>query len=149
MENTAILKIKFLPRISFFLLIFISSCCLFKTDSPDLRITGQNFPSTANANQTFSISFTIANISSGECDAAATNESSVNLKMVNRATGYLQVNNTYALTSLDNNISRTITATVNIGTAGTYDLTFIVDPNNTAGQSNRLNDTYTATIIIN
>ena len=134
---------------SFLLMFLISSCCVFKTDSPDLRQTGQNFPSSANANQTFSLSFTVANISSGECDASTTNQSSVNLKMVNSMTGFLQVNNTYTLNPLDNNGSQTINATVNIGTAGTYNLTFTIDPNNTSGQSNRQNDIYTATIIIN
>ncbi|MEO8665469.1 MAG: hypothetical protein ABI462_08220, partial [Ignavibacteria bacterium] len=101
------------------------------------------------ANQTFSLSFTVANITSEECDAETSNQSSCVLKMVNNATGFLQVNNSYTLNALANNASQTINATVNIGTAGTYTLTFTIDPNNTAGQSNRQNDIYTGTVVIN
>lgn len=132
-----------------FLLVNFCSCCLFKTDSPDLRITGQNIPSSAHVNQTFSLSFTVTNNSSGDCDAAKSNQSIVNLKMVHRETGYLQVNNTYTLNPLDNDQSQTFPISVDIGTAGTYDLTFVVDPNNTSGESNHNNNTYTAVVIIN
>ena len=142
-------KSKSLIRVSFLLLILISSCCIFKTDSPDLRQTGQSFPSTVNASQIFNMSFTIANISSGDCSASASNQCSCVLRMVNRATGFLQVNNSYTLNSLGDNESNTITASVNIGTPGTYDFSFTIDQNNTAGQSNRNNDVYTGTVIVN
>lgn len=137
-----------LRTVTFILILNIYSCCLFKTDSPDLRITGQNVPPSAGVSQTFSMSFTVSNISAGECDAAKSNSSAVNLKMVNRASGFVQVNNTYEMNPLENNSSQTFPVTANIGTAGTYDLTFTVDPNNTSGESNRNNNTYTAVVII-
>lgn len=147
--NKKILIKKFFTAPFLFSLLLLSSCCIFKTDNPELRITSQSFPGSANANSTFTVSFTVANISSGECDAATSNTSSVNLKMVNRATGYLQVNNNTTLNQLSNEQFQTINNTVNIGTPGTYDLTFTVDPNNTSGETNRNNNVFTGVIIIN
>ena len=141
-------KSKAAVSLSLIFFINIYSCCVFKTDTPDLRITGQNFPASASVNQTFNLSFTVANISDGECDAEKTNSSLVNLRMINRQSGHVQVNNTATLNQLENNQAQTTPFSVNIGTAGTYDLTFIVDPNNTSGQANRNNDTLRGVVLI-
>lgn len=130
-------------------LLKFNSCCIIKTNDPDLRITGQNFPSSAGVNQRFGLAFTVGNFSTGECEASATNQSSVNLRMVNRETGHVQVNDPLTLNALGNNATQNFAFTVIIGTAGTYDLTFVVDPNNTSGEKDRNNNTYTGVVVIN
>jgi len=143
------IKLKIIYFLSFIFFINISACCIFKTDNPDLRIIGQNFPSIVSTGQTFHPTFTVGNYSDGDCDAATTTQSIVTLRMVNRATGFLQVNNTYTLNSLENNATQVFNnISVNIGTAGTYDLTFTVDPNHTSGEVNQNNNTVTGTIIV-
>lgn len=145
-------KVTILKISSLLILLFtftISSCCLFETDNPDLRIVGQNFPAQVSVNQTFHPQFTVGNYSDGDCDAARTSQSIVNLKMVNQATGFVQVNNNYTLNPLDNNATQVFNEiSVNIGTAGTYDLTFTVDPNNTSGEKNQNNNKITGIIIV-
>jgi len=142
-------SIKIIYFLSFIFLINISACCIFKTDNPDLRIIGQNFPSVVSVSQTFHPTFTVGNYSDGDCDAATTTQSIVTLRMVNRATGFLQVNNTYTLNSLEHNATQVFNnISVNIGTSGTYDLTFTVDPNHTSGEVNQNNNTITGTIIV-
>ena len=96
-------KLKIIYLLIFFSLINLYSCCIFKTDDPDLRITGQNFPSQVRVSETFYPTFTVGNFSNGDCDAARTSQSIVNLRMVNRESGTTQVNNNYTLNSLDNN----------------------------------------------
>ncbi|MDZ4710771.1 MAG: CARDB domain-containing protein [bacterium] len=135
-------------NIFIFFAISFSACCVFKTDNPDIRIIGQNFPSTAGVGRTFSLSFTVTNKSDGDCDASTTNVSSVNLKMVNRATNVPQVNNNVTMNALANDAQQVFPFTVNIETAGTYDMTFTVDPNNTSGEVNRNNNTFTGVIIV-
>lgn len=135
----------------FISLLFISSCCIFKTDPPDLRITGQNYPSTVNANQRFELTYTVGNFSSGDCDADNTTQSIVNLKMINQTTGAVQVNNNQTLNALSNNSTQAFTFSVIIGpeNAGTYNVIFTVDPNNTSGSVNTNNNTNTGVIIVN
>lgn len=132
-------------------LLSVSSCCIFDTDPPDLRITGQNYPSTVNANQRFDLSFIVGNFSSGDCDAESSTQGVVNLKLTNRVTGVIQVNNTETLNALSNNSTQTFNFSVIIGpeNAGTYDLVFVVDPNNTTGDTDRNNNTQTGTIVVN
>ncbi len=130
-------------------LLNLNSCCLVNTNDPDLRNTGQNFPSSAGVNQRFGLSFTVGNFSTGECEAAATNQSSVNLRMINRESGHVQVNDPLTLNSLGDNASQNFVFSVIIGTAGTYDLTFTVDPNNTSGEKVRTNNVYTGVVVIN
>jgi len=141
-----------LKIIYFFFFIFFlnfSACCIFKTDNPDLRIIGQNFPAVVSVNQTFFPTFTVGNYSDGECEAAATTQSIVNLRMVNRASGNVQVNNSYTLNPLANNATQVFNnISVTIGTAGTYDLTFTVDPNHVSGEVNQNNNTVTGSIIV-
>jgi len=127
----------------------LSSCCITKNDPPDLKQTAQEFPSTAGVNQTFTLRFTVQNFSSGDCGADRSKQCQVELRMVNRATGYLQVNNFYNMNELDNNATQQFTFTVTIGTAGTYDLSFIIDPFNTSGDAVRENNTYTSVVVIN
>ncbi|MBP9192748.1 MAG: hypothetical protein KBF96_09375 [Ignavibacteria bacterium] len=132
-------------------LLFASSCCIFNTDPADLRITGQNYPSTVNANQRFELSFIVGNFSSGDCDAETTNQGVVNLKLKNRATGFIQVNDTETLNDLSNNSTQTFNFSVIIGPEGigTYDMVFVVDPNNTTGDTDKNNNTQTGTIVVN
>ncbi|MEO6695682.1 MAG: hypothetical protein ABIY50_13805 [Ignavibacteria bacterium] len=140
---------KIIYFISFIFFLNITSCCIFKTDNPDIRIIGQNFPSVVSVNQTFSPTFTVGNYSDGECDAATTTQSIVTFRMINRGTGSVQVNNTYTLNALDGNATQVFNnITVTIGTAGTYDLTFTVDPNHTSGDINQNNNVITGTIIV-
>ncbi len=82
-------RLKIIYSFSFIFFINISACCIFKTDNPDLRIVGQNFPSSVGVGQTFHPAFTVGNYSDGECDAATTTQSIATLRMVNRATGFL------------------------------------------------------------
>lgn len=96
------LKLKIFNSFVLPTLLLISSCCIFNTDPPDLRITGQNYPSTVNSNQTFRLTFTVGNFSSGDCDAEKSTQGVVNLKLTNRATSAIQVNNTETLNPLDN-----------------------------------------------
>lgn len=135
----------------FLSLLMISSCCIFQSDPPDLRITGQNYPSTVNANQNFDLTFIVGNFSNGDCDAEASTQGVVNLKLINRVTGAIQVNNTETLNPLSNNSTQTFIFSVIIGpeNAGTYDLVFVVDPNNTTGDIDRNNNTQTGTIVVN
>jgi len=142
-------RLKIIYSFSFIFFINISACCIFKTDNPDLRIVGQNFPSSVGVGQPFHPTFTVGNYSDGECDAATTTQSIATLRMVNRATGFLQVNNTYTLISLEHNATQVFNnISVNIGTAGTYDLTFTIDPNHTSGEVNHNNNIVTGTIIV-
>jgi len=94
---------KYFPRfIVFILFVQLSSCCITKNDPPDLRQTAQEFPSAAGVNQTFTLRFTVQNISSGDCSAERSKQSVVELKMVNRANGNVQVNNFSNMNELDN-----------------------------------------------
>ncbi len=151
MKNKFRLKTKPFYSIIFFSLLLISSCCIFKTDPPDLRITGQNYPSTVNANQRFDLFYTVGNFSSGDCDADNTSQSIVNLKMINQLTGAIQVNNNQTLNSLSNNSTQSFTFSVIIGpeNSGTYNVVFTVDPNNTSGSVNTNNNTNTGVIVVN
>ena len=149
------MKVKQSTELKIFAFLFlvlsanISGCCLFQTDNPDLRIVGQNFPAVVGVGQTFYPTFTVGNYSDGDCDAARTSQSIVNLKMVNRANGFVQVNNNYTLNALDNNATQNFNSiNVTIKTAGTYDLTFTVDPNNTSGEKNQNNNKITGVIIV-
>ncbi len=145
------LKLRILNK--FFLpgLLFISSCCIFSTDPPDLRITGQNYPSQVSANQRFNLTFSVGNFSNGDCNAEKTSQGVVNLKLINQVTGAVQVNNDQVLNPLDFNATQTFDFSVIIGpeNAGTYNMIFIVDPNNTSGDANRNNNTQTGIIIVN
>lgn len=135
----------------FLSLLLMSSCCIFTSDPPDLRITGQNYPSTVNANQNFDLEFIVGNFSSGDCDAETTSQGVVNLKLINRATGFVQVNDTETLNDLSNNSTQIFKFSVIIGPEGigTYDMIFVVDPNNTTGDTDRNNNTQTGTIVVN
>lgn len=132
MQTTILIKSIFFNSSLFLFLLIISSCCIFESSPPDLRITDQDFPSTANVNQSFELSFTIGNHTedflSSDCDAEKSTQGSVNLKMVNRKTGHLQVDNTQTLNPLEYNSSQTFTFGVIIGPegAGIYDMTFLV-----------------------
>lgn len=146
MKNIQLKITSFLILLS---VVSISGCCLFETDNPDLRIVGQNFPSQVGIGQTFHPTFTVGNYSDGDCAAAKTNQSIVNLKMTNRANGKIQVNNNYTLNALDNNATQIFNnISVNIETPGTYDLTFTADPNNTSGEKNQNNNKITGVIIV-
>lgn len=135
--------------IAFLLLLNFVSCCIFKTEDPDLRITGQNFPSRVSVNQTFHPTFTVGNYSNGDCEAATTTQSIVNLRMVNRGTGQVQVNNNYTLNALENGQTQLFNSiSVTIGTAATYDLTFTVDPNHTSGERTYENNTISGEVIV-
>ncbi|MBK8984075.1 MAG: hypothetical protein IPM38_17600 [Ignavibacteria bacterium] len=139
----------FLSLTLFAFFLQLTSCCITKNDPPDLKQTAQEFPSTAGVNQSFTLRFTVQNFSSGECGADRSRNCVVELKMVDRATGHVQVNNFSDMNELDNNETQQFTFTVTIGTAGTYDLSFIIDPYNTSGDAVRDNNTYTSVVIIN
>lgn len=144
------LIILFVNFIGILLIIQISACCIGKDDSADLVQTAQEFPANVNTNETFTLRFTVQNQSTGDCSANRTNDGTVQLKMVNRATpNEFQVNDFQNLNPLDNNATQVFTFTVNIGTAGTYDLTFIIDVNNSTGAVNSENNVYTSTVIVN
>lgn len=149
------MKIKFclfrIYKLSFSCILLISSCCIFNTDPPDLRIIGQNYPSTVNANQRFDVYFNVGNFSNGDCDADKSSQGIVNLKLIHRETGYLQVNNSETLNPLDFNQTQSFTFSIIIGPEGigTYDMTFVVDPNNTTGDADRNNNTFTGVIVVN
>ncbi|HMQ67804.1 MAG TPA: CARDB domain-containing protein [Ignavibacteria bacterium] len=144
-------NLNFYRSLIFLSLLLISSCCIFQSDPPDLRITGQNYPGTVNANQRFDLEFIVGNFSSGDCDAETSSQGVVNLKLINRATGVVQVNDTETLNGLSNNSNQMFTFSVVIGPegTGTYDLIFVVDPNNTTGDTDRNNNTQTGTIVVN
>ncbi|MCB0727863.1 MAG: hypothetical protein KDD00_10390 [Ignavibacteriae bacterium] len=143
-------KSNYYKSLIFCSLLLISSCCIFQSDPPDLRITGQNYPGTVSANQSFDLEFIVGNFSTGDCDAETSSQGVVNLKLTNRATGLVQVNDTETLNDLSNNSNQIFKFTVVIGPEGigTYDLVFVVDPNNTTGDSDRNNNTQTGTIVV-
>lgn len=145
------IKYYFIYLFAFAIFINVSSCCIFSTDTADLRIVGQNFPSLVNNGDRFSLDFTVGNYSNGDCNAETTTQSIVNLKMIKRDSQVLQVNNTETLNPLENDQTQVFTFSVLIegqGVDGIYDLYFVVDPNNTSGAGYRENDVYVSTITV-
>ncbi len=61
------------------------------------------------------------------------------------------LNNTETLDPLDNNETQGFTFSIIIGPEGigTYNLTFVVDPNNTTGDADRNNNTLTGVVVVN
>ena len=151
MEMIKSRKLNIIYTFAFAVFINISSCCIFETDTADLRIVGQSFPSQVNNGQRFSLDFTVGNYSNGDCSAETTTQSIVNLKMIKRDTQVLQVNNTETLNGLENDQTQVFNFSVLIegaGADGIYDLIFTVDPNNTSGAGYRENDVYTSTVTV-
>ncbi|MCY7361817.1 MAG: hypothetical protein LH629_07095, partial [Ignavibacteria bacterium] len=87
-------ELKVLQFIAFVIFLNVSSCCVFKTDPADLRISSQTFPSQVTVGQRFNVSFTVGNYSNTDCNSEATTQSIVNLKMRKQSNQFLQVNNT-------------------------------------------------------
>lgn len=119
---------------------------------PDLKLTSQNFPSSAQVNQSFQLTFTVANNSTDECTADNTTDCQVNLKLVKRETQQVQVNNFDNLDALADKQSKLFTFNVVIGPnpgPGTYDLTFTIDPDNRSNDAVRENNVFTSVVIVN
>lgn len=119
---------------------------------PDLKLTSQNFPSSVPVNQSFQLTFTVVNNSTDECTAETTTDCQVNLKLVKRGTGQVQVNNFENLDGLADKQTKLFTFTVVIGPdpgPGTYDLTFTIDPDNRSNDAVRENNVFTSVIIVN
>ncbi|MBL8006692.1 MAG: hypothetical protein JNJ56_04125 [Ignavibacteria bacterium] len=145
-------KIKAVHALIFILFLNFSSCCVFSTDPPDLRLTSQNFPSQVTAGQRFDLTFTVGNYSNTDCNAETTSQSIVNLKMIKQSNNFLQVNNTETLNALENDQTQIFNFSVLIegeNVTGAYNLIFTIDPNNTSGDAYRDNNVYTATITVN
>ncbi len=147
--------IKFFSAIT----LIIASFSFYSCDSncsnggkPDLKLTSQNFPSSAQVNQSFQLTFTVANNSTDECTADNTTDCQVNLKLVKRETQQVQVNNFENLDALADKQSKLFTFNVVIGPnpgPGTYDLTFTIDPDNRSNDAVRENNVFTSVIIVN
>lgn len=151
MKMTKSKRLNFIYAFAFVIFINISSCCIFETDDPDLRIVGQSYPPVVNNGQEFQLDFTVGNYSNGDCSAEETTQSIVNLKMINRETGYVQVNNTTTLNPLENDATQKFTFYVTIkgqGVNGIYDLIFTADPNNTTNDNYDSNNIYTGTVTV-
>lgn len=148
-----------LNRILLLLILSLSSLTLNSCDSncsnggkPDLKLVSQNFPSAATVNQTFQLTFTVANNSTDECTAETTTDCQVNLKLVKRETGQVQVNNFENLDGLSDKQTKIFTFNVVIGPdpgPGTYDLTFTIDPDNRSNDAVRENNVFTSVVIVN
>jgi len=148
-----------LNRVLLIMLLIITSLTLNSCDSncsngakPDLKLTSQNFPSAATVNQTFQLTFTVANNSTDECTAETTTDCQVNLKLVKRETGQVQVNNFENLDELADKQTKIFTFNVVIGPdpgPGTYDLTFTIDPDNRSNDAVRENNVFTSVVIVN
>jgi hypothetical protein len=144
-------------RKSFFLVLLalcsgmlFGSCCT-EDGNPDLKLSSQSFPSSARVNQTFQLTFVVANNSTDDCPAAKTTPCQVNLKMVKRGTAQLQVNNFENLDGLNDGETKTFTFSVIIGPdpgPGTYDLTFTIDPSNVSNDAIKDNNVFTSVVII-
>ncbi len=131
--------------------VFFSSCCS-NDGMPDLRLVSQNFPASANVDQSFELSFTVRNNSTSDCPAPRTTPCQVNLKMVKRDTQQLQVNDFENLDPLDDGASKTFTFRVVIGPnpgPGTYDLTFTIDPSNVSNDAIKENNVFNSVVVIN
>jgi len=133
--------------------VFFASCC-GDNGRPDLRLTSQSFPASANVNQNFTLTFTVANNSTTDCPADRSTQTQVNLKMVRRGATDPQVNNFENMNALDDNQTQTFTFNVVIGPGGnggpgTYDLTFTIDPYNNSNDAVKDNNVYTSVVIIN
>lgn len=143
---------KTIPIVLVLLFAFILPSCCTNDGRPDLKLTSQNFPSSANVNQTFTLTFTVTNNSTDDCPAARTTDCQVNLKMVKRDTQQIQVNNFENLDELNDGQSKTFTFSVVIGPnpgPGTYDLTFTIDPSNVSNDAVKENNVFTSVVIIN
>jgi len=119
---------------------------------PDLKLTSQNFPSSAQVDQNIQLTFTVANNSTDECTADNTTDCQVNLKLVKRETQQVQVNNFDNLDALADKQTKLCTFNVVIGPnpgPGTYDLTFTIDPDNRSNDAVRENNVFTSVIIVN
>lgn len=119
---------------------------------PDLKLTSQNFPSSAQVDQNIQLTFTVANNSTDECTADNTTDCQVNLKLVKRETQQVQVNNFENLDALADKQTKLFTFNVVIGPnpgPGTYDLTFTIDPDNRSNDAVRENNVFTSVIIVN
>ncbi|MBK6507807.1 MAG: hypothetical protein IPG02_19670 [Ignavibacteria bacterium] len=119
---------------------------------PDLKLTSQNFPSSAQVDQNIQLTFTVANNSTDECTADNTTDCQVNLKLVKRETQQVQVNNFDNLDALADKQTKLFTFNVVIGPnpgPGTYDLTFTIDPDNRSNDAVRENNVFTSVIIVN
>ena len=148
-----------LNKVLLLLIILFSSTTFYSCDSncsnggkPDLKLVSQNFPSSAQVNQSFQLTFTVANNSTDECRAETTTDCQVNLKLVKRETGQVQVNNFENLDELADKQSKIFTFNVVIGPnpgPGTYDLTFTIDPDNRSNDAVRENNVFTSVVIVN
>jgi hypothetical protein len=147
--------IKSLFAVSLILIIFSFYSCDSNCSNggkPDLKLTSQNFPSSAQVDQSFQLTFTVANNSTDECTAETTTDCQVNLKLVKRETQQVQVNNFENLDRLADKQSKLFTFNVVIGPnpgPGTYDLTFTIDPDNRSNDAVRENNVFTSVIIVN
>lgn len=119
---------------------------------PDLKLSSQDFPSSASVNQTFQLKFTVVNNSTDQCAAQTTSPSQVNLKMVKRETGVVQVNDFENLDRLSDKQSQLFTFNVIIGPdpgPGIYDLTFTIDPDRRSNDAVPENNVFTSVVTIN
>lgn len=133
-----------------FFFINVYSCCAFKTDPPDLRLTSQSFPSQVRNGQRFDLRFTVGNFSNTDCDAETTKQGVVNLKMIKDSI-VTQVNNTETLNNLEDSQTQEFFFSVLIegqGVNGLYELIFVIDPNNTTGDAYRENNTFRSTVTV-
>lgn len=133
--------------IVFVLPVGISSCCMFKKDTPDLRIVWNAYPANALSNLAFDVNFTVANFPSGDCDAEMTSQGLVNLKMI-KGESLVDFDENQVLNSLHSDGRQNFTFTVVLRTATTYHMIFTVDPENKTGDSNNGNNTFKADIIV-
>ncbi len=125
----------------------ISSCCIFKNDSPDLKVAWATYSDTAIINQPFEVKFSVGNFATGDCDAETTNQTLVNLKMI-RGESLVDYDENQVLNSLYSDGRQNFTFTVNLRYLTTYHMIFTVDPENKSGDSNNGNNTYTADILV-
>lgn len=145
------ISVKLILPLSLLVLAFnFYSCCAFKTDPPDLRLTSQSFPSQVRNGQRFDLRFTVGNYSNTDCDAETTKQGVVNLKMI-RDSVVTQVNNTETLNGLEDSQAQDFFFSVLIegqGVNGLYELVFTIDPNNTTGDAYRDNNVFKSTVTV-
>lgn len=133
-----------------FVSLNIYSCCVFKTDPPDLRLVSQSFPSQVRNGHRFDLKFTVGNFSNTDCNAETTKQGVVNLKMIRDST-IIQVNNTETLNELEDSKTQEFNFSVLIeghGVNGVYELIFTIDPNNTTGDAYRDNNTFKSSVTV-
>lgn len=147
----------FVKRLTTYLLLlmfaFLSFACCPNDGNPDLKLSAQIYPSSANINQSFQLSFTVVNNSTDDCPAMVSTPCQVNLKMIKRGETEPQVNNYENLDGLADSQTKLFNFTVTVGPTpfgpGNYDLTFTIDPFNTSNDAIRDNNVLTSVIIVN